>query len=333
VDFTWPLGVGIPGWVLDHKRTYVTNDAARDSLIVPAMRESLGLRSVLCSPVLDIHGDVIAFFALHNKKDGDFRDSDVETVEGIAQVASIAIQNALAYYRLQKAEDDLRRLSARLINSQDEERRRIARELHETTAQDLAALRMSIGRIKRTISRPSGTTQEAIDESLDLSNQVIAAVRTLSYVLHPPLLEEAGLQGAVAWYATGFSKRSGINVEVDLPDDVGRLPREYETTFFRIMQECLTNVHNHSGSSRAYIRIARCNGIATMEVKDDGKGIPGWSNASLSSGAQIGVGIAGMRERVKQFHGTLEVESAPGTGTTVRVTLPITNADPVNKHA
>ena len=270
--------------------------------------------------------------SIHRRKDGS-----TFPVEVGVRIIQLDRRYCVAVVRditaRKQAEEDLRSLSGRLINSQDEERRRIARELHETTAQDLAALRMSVGRIKRVTPKSFGATHEAIEESLDLSNQVIASIRTLAYVLHPPLLEEAGLQSAVNWYASGFSKRSGIRVEVDLPDDVGRLPREYETTFFRIMQECLTNVHNHSGSSRAYIRIARCNGVATMEVKDDGKGIPDWSNANLSSSVQIGVGIAGMRERVKQFHGTLEVDSEPGKGTTVRVRLPITKATPDEKQA
>lgn len=306
----------------------MTNDAANDPLIPLETRKALGLRSVLSVPILDSQGEVIAFFALHNKQGGDFIESDVEMVEGIAQVASIAIQNALAYHRIQQAESDLRRLSSRLINSQDEERRRIARELHETAAQDLAALRMSLGRIERAISHLPASAQEAIQEALQISEQLIRAVRTLSYVLHPPLLDVAGLNSAVMWYAEGFSKRSGVNVEVELSDGLGRFSREYETTLFRIMQECLTNVHNHSGSPRARVRMARENGHILMEVQDFGKGMTGCPSRGIASSEQLGVGIAGMRERVKQFHGTLEIESTSGHGTTVRVILPIENPAP-----
>jgi PAS domain S-box-containing protein len=329
--FKWPNHLGISRWILENKKTYVTNDAANDPLISTEVRQAISPRNLLCAPVFDSDAEVIGFLASYNKQKGDFGAEDVETIEGIAQVASIAIQNALAYRRAQQAEGDLRRLSSRLINSQDEERRRIARELHGTTAQDLAALRMSLGRIKRTNANLSAASKELIDDCLDLSNQVIGAVRTLSYLLHPPMLEEAGLQTAVAWYASGFSKRSGISVMVDLPDEVGRLPREYETTLFRIMQECLTNVHTHSGSQRARVRIGRENGFVYMEVQDDGKGIPSLSGGGESLGAEMGVGIAGIRERVKQFHGTLELDSAPGKGTTVRVILPAKKETPSKK--
>jgi PAS domain S-box-containing protein len=333
MHLAWPPGVGIPGRVLESKKPYLTNDAARDPLIPAKMREALGLWSVLSVPILDARGEVMAFFALHNKQGGGFVESDVETVEGIAQVASIAIQNALAYQRIQQAESELRRLSARLINSQDEERRRIARELHETTAQDLAALRMSLGRVNRLVSHLPAPAQEAIQEALQLSDRLIQAVRTLSYLLHPPLLDVAGLCSAVTWYAEGFSKRSGIDVKVELADDLGRFPRECETTLFRIMQECLTNVHNHSGSRRARVRLARENGHVLMEVQDFGKGMAGWSDRGPESGAQIGVGIAGMRERVKQFHGTLDIDSTRGQGTTVRVVLPIAKTGPRRRYA
>jgi PAS domain S-box-containing protein len=332
MHLAWPPGVGIPGRVLESKKTYLTNDAAHDPLIPAKMRKALGLQRVLSVPILDARGEVIAFFALHNKQGGDFVESDVEAVEGIAQVASVAIQNALAYQRIQQAESELRRLSAQLINSQDEERRRIARELHETTAQDLAALRMSLGRVNRTASHLPAPAQEAIQEALQLSDRLIQAVRTLSYVLHPPLLDVAGLCSAVTWYAEGFSKRSGIDVEVELADGLGRFPREYETTLFRIMQECLTNVHNHSGSRRARVRMARENGHVLMEVQDFGKGMAGWSGREPASDAQFGVGIAGMRERVKQYHGTLDIDSTRGKGTTVRVVLPIAKPAPRRRY-
>ena len=332
VDFVWPAGVGIPGHVLDTGKTYLTNEAAHDPLILPELREALGLRNVLCVPVLDIKQEVIAFFALHNKRSGEFGSSDIETAEGVAQVASIAIQNALAYRKIQQTEGELRRLSARLISLQDEERRRISRALHETTAQDLAALRMSLGRIRRSISILPPSTQHAIEESLFLSDALIKSVRTLSYVLHPPMLELAGLQSAVRWYVSGFSKRSGVTVNLELPNELGRFPSEYETALYRIMQECLTNVHHHSGSRRARIYITRENGHVLMEVQDYGKGMSGWSKRGPTSDAQIGMGISGMRERVKQFDGTLEVDSVRGQGTMVRVILPLSVSTPRSAH-
>jgi PAS domain S-box-containing protein len=323
MKFKWPPGVGIPGWVLEHGKTYLTNDASRDPLILPEVREAFGLRSVLCVPVFDIRGEVIAFFALHNKRAGNFEPSDVETVEGISQVTSNAIQNALAYRRIRRAEQDLRRLSARLINSQDAERRRIARDLHEGTMQDLAGLRMSLARVKRILHDLPSPVSEMIDETLELSDKVIQEVRTMSYLLHPPMLDEAGLGLVVSWYASGFSERSGIEVAVEVPANLGRLHRDYETTLFRVMQECLTNVHRHSESKWARVCIVREPLCISMEVQDSGKGMATNFNRMSSSRAQLGVGIAGMHERIKQFHGTFQVDSTLGHGTAVRVTLPI----------
>lgn len=315
--------VGIPGWVVLNRATYLNNFADLDPLIPPELREPIPIRSVLCTPVFDAHSKVIALLALYNKRGGPFSPKDIELMEGLAQVASIALQNALAYRRARQAEHGLRRLSSRLINSQDEERHRIARELHETTAQDLAALRMCLGRVDRSATRLPVVSQDALRESLEISNKLISSIRTLAYLLHPPGLEEAGLETAFQWYASGFSRRSGIAVNVDLQQGMSRLPHEYETTLFRIMQECLTNVHNHSGSRRAWIRLSCSNGRVSMEVQDEGRGIPGWTDRFLSSDARIGVGIAGMRERVQQFHGDLKVESAPGCGTMVRVLIPV----------
>jgi signal transduction histidine kinase len=319
---------GIPGWVLLNRSTYLNNRAGSDPLIPPELRAPIPIRSIVCAPVFDVNSNIMALLVLYNKRGGPFSRRDVESLEGIAQVASIALQNALTYRRAQQAEDNLRRLSSCLIKSQDDERRRISRELHETTAQDLAALRMCLGRVTRSASRLTLLSRDALRESLDISNKLISSVRTLSYLLHPPGLEEAGLEAAFQWYASGFSKRSGISVNVNLQDGLGRLPSEYETTLFRIMQECLTNIHNHSGCRKASIRLAQDKGHISMEVHDDGRGIPGCTDRFTSSDPRIGVGIAGMRERVQQFHGDLRVSGAPGRGTTVRVLIPIPKGRP-----
>jgi signal transduction histidine kinase len=324
VILTWPSGVGVPGWVLQRKQTYLTNDAAHDPLILSDNCQTLGLRSVLCVPVFDAQEEVIAFFALYNKQGRGFDAADVETVTGISTVASIAIQNALAYRKISHTEEELRRLSTRLLNLQDEERRRIARELHESTAQELAALRMCVGRIARVKSRLSVKMRETLNECLALSDGLVREVRTLSYLLHPPVLDQAGLAVAVTWYASGFSKRSRIHVQLEMPDDLGRLGREQETALFRIVQEALTNVHRHSGSDWARIRIVQEDHCVLVEVEDRGRGIQSnttWKGVDCPS---FGVGLTGMRERLTQLRGSLEIASTPGVGTTVRALLPIT---------
>ena len=317
----WPPGDGLLGWVLTNKRTYLTNDAAHDQLIPPEIHIPLGLRSVLCVPVLGNQEEVIAYFALLNKRGGDFPSSDVEIVEGISKVASIAIQNALAYQRTCRAEENLRVLSAQLMNLQDEERRRIALDLHEGLAQDLAALQLNLGQLKRKTVKNHNGVASIINEGLELNNDLIQRVRSLSYKLHPAHLEEVGLPLAITSYARKFSEHSGIEVSVrdELPEDIGRFPRGCEIAIFRIVQECLSNVDRHSHSQIATVCVSFENEHLILEVADRGKGMAGGAVAKTTPG----IGIASMRERVKQMHGTFLIESGAGQGVTVRVELPV----------
>jgi PAS domain S-box-containing protein len=323
----WPPDAGLLGWVLTNKRTYLTNNAAHDPLIPPEIHNPLGLRSVLCVPVLGNQEEVIAFFALFNKRGGDFRSSDVEMVEGISKVASIAIQNALAYQRTCRAEENLRMLSTQLINLQDEEKRRIALDLHEGLAQDLAALKLSLGQIKRKTAKKQNGVAGIINESLELNNDLIQQARALSYKLHPAHLEEIGLPLAIISYARKFSERSGIEVSVraELPDDID-FPHGYEIAIFRIVQECLSNIDRHSHSQMATVCVSFENEHLILEVADRGRGIAFVSGAGALATTTQGIGIASMRERVKQMHGTFLIESIVGQGVTVRVALPVATA-------
>jgi PAS domain S-box len=217
----------------------------------------------------------------------------------------------------------VRALAGRLMKVQDEERRRIARELHETTAQDLAALKMNLSALERDAVGLDPRLRSLVAESAALAEQSMRDIRTLSYLLHPPFLDEVGLTSALRWFATGFGQRSGIPVDLSLPDNFERLPREMETTLFRIVQESLTNIHRHSGSPRAAIRLWSTEDTVTLEIEDWGRGltqIQDWPNEAKRHA--FGVGIPGMRERIEQLGGTLTVESAE-TGTTVRACLRI----------
>ncbi|MGH9797345.1 MAG: PAS domain S-box protein, partial [Candidatus Polarisedimenticolia bacterium] len=222
-----------------------------------------------------------------------------------------------------RTEAALQDMTARLMRSQDEERRRIARELHDSTAQILAALAMNLGAVSRLATNLPKAARRPLDASLALAEQCVQEMRTLSYLLHPPLLDEAGLPAAMRTYAGGFAKRSGIRIEMKLPRRLGRLPRDLETTVFRILQECLTNIHRHSGSATAAIELARQDGYLSMIVRDRGRGIA-TPSAGRRAGkrASVGVGIAGMQERVRQLGGSLEIESQD-EGTTVRMLLPL----------
>jgi PAS domain S-box-containing protein len=209
--------------------------------------------------------------------------------------------------------DALRKLSSRLLQMQDEERRRIARELHDSAGQIVAALQMNLTQIE-TMHRGTGSAPppRCIAESEELLEQLSRELRTISHLLHPPLLDEAGLPSAVKWYVDGFSSRSGIQVALELTPELGRLSHPVETTIFRIMQESLTNIHRHSGSKTAQVRISREEQAVRLEIVDHGNGLR--RNGSETRTVQPGVGIQGMQERVRQLGGQFEIDwSAQGT--------------------
>jgi PAS domain S-box-containing protein len=224
-----------------------------------------------------------------------------------------------------RAEESLRRLSGRLMELEDEERRRIARELHDSIGQCLTAIKMNLDTLDHNVSKASLDlrTAKALSEALSLAEQCSSDTRTISYLLHPPLLDERGLASAIRWYADGFAQRSGIRLSMDLPSDDTRLPQPVETALFRIVQESLTNIHRHSGSTMAEIRLLTDAESVVLEVRDEGRGMPAASLRRCNgSGRMVGVGIAGMRERVRQFGGKLEILS-DAQGTRVRATLPL----------
>jgi PAS domain S-box-containing protein len=220
----------------------------------------------------------------------------------------------------------LRGLSSRLLRIQDEERRRIARELHDSLGQYLTDAKIKLD----LVSPQVGTEQKEI---LALARQSversITETRTLSYLLHPPLLDEAGLASAVGWYVEGFANRSGIEAKLEVPPDVGRLPEAIETALFRILQESLTNVHRHSASKRVEVKLAREPERVVLTVRDFGSGIPAESLSKFEqNGRHMGVGLAGMRERVNDLEGQLEIRSGPdGTVVQVWVPLPVVSSD------
>lgn len=223
-----------------------------------------------------------------------------------------------------QAEENLRELSARLLQLQDEERRRIARELHDSAGQFLAALNMNLTPLQQNGHGLDPEARKAIDESLEIVKQLTNEVRTMSHLLHPPLLDEAGLSSAVRWYLEGFSERSKIRVELQIPEEVGRLTRDLETAVFRVIQECLTNVHRHAASPTVSIAIVRTPDEVRVEIKDEGKGISPEKRAQLDLPGRAGVGLRGMRERVRQLGGRLEIQSREDrSGTVVIACFPI----------
>jgi len=212
-----------------------------------------------------------------------------------------------------------RQFTARQIQVLDEERQRISRDFHDATGPLLTGLLANLALLDKTTPKLDAKARKALAESLKLAKQCAKEIRTVSYLLHPPLLEELGLASVLRWYAEGFSERSGIKVDLDIPVDLGRLPAEAEKALFRVVQESLTNIHLHSGSPVATVAITSGDSAYRLEVRDKGKGIP--PELEKPGRGRLGVGIAGMRERMMQLGGRLEVESGP-KGTTVRATLP-----------
>jgi PAS domain S-box-containing protein len=215
---------------------------------------------------------------------------------------------------LNRAQEALRRLSGRLLSMQDDERRRIARELHDTAGQVLVALTLTLVPVEAELRRKDAELAKEISTSLGLIEELSRELRTMSHLLHPPLLDEAGLHSAVRWYVEGFAERSKIHVELHLDPSVGRLSAEMETAIFRIVQECLTNIHRHSGSDSASIVITREDRNVKIEIRDRGKGLP-------TPSPRPGIGIQGMRERVRQLSGKFEIQSDTN-GTRVSAIFP-----------
>ncbi len=221
-----------------------------------------------------------------------------------------------------RAEEELRRLSGQLLRLQDEERRRIARDLHDSTGQDLVALATTLSQLHALIPSSSRKSRKLASQCQALADQCIRDVRTLSYLLHPPMLDEAGLEDAIRHYAGGFTERTGIEVELEIAPRLGRMKPHAELALFRVVQESLTNIQRHSGSLKAKIRTERGPGKFTLEISDKGSGISGSlrrRNGKTPFG--FGVGIPSMHERVALIGGQLDIESSGG-GTTVRVTMP-----------
>jgi PAS domain S-box-containing protein len=218
-----------------------------------------------------------------------------------------------------RAEAAARSLSGQILTLQDEERRRLARELHDSVGQLLTTIKMNSA-VVQSVQRDSPVAKAALDNAI-LIDQVISEIRTMSHLLHPPLLDEVGLPSALRWYVDGISERSKIAVDVDIAENIERLGNDMEIAIFRVVQECLTNVHRHSGSRSASLRLALEDGHVRLEIKDAGRGIPLEKQLALTSCGQLRVGLRGMRERVHQLGGNLDVQS-DSMGTTITAMLP-----------
>ncbi len=238
------------------------------------------------------------------------------------QSRQLAISHSQLESEISERKAELKNLSQRLLKVQDEERRKLARDLHDSPGQTLAALKISVSFIAEH-HKQDPSTMVLVSEVSALADQAIAEIRTMAYLLHPPLLDEVGFACAAEWYLEGFAKRSGVHVNLDIASAAERLPKEMEIALFRVLQESLTNVHRHSGASEASVCFQPQSDYVVREIRDYGRGIPPEHLARLREAhAETGVGLAGMRERLDELNGTLEIES-DSSGTTLRARAPL----------
>lgn len=252
---------------------------------------------------------------------------DLGRVVGASKVARDITDRKEADQARKEAE-----FSTKLLQFQDAERRRMGRELHDGVGQLVIAIKMNASHVFKEKDKLSPSAARCITENIELIGQALEEIRTVSYLLHPPMLEEMGLLSALEWYAEGFTQRSKVKVTLELGSDVGRLPQEYELSLFRVVQECLINIHRHSGSPTATLKLIRTSKEIKLEVRDDGKGMDEHLQSKIASRATIGVGFRGMQERVKLIGGQLAVQSS-NRGTSVAVNLPITWKEPESVKA
>jgi PAS domain S-box-containing protein len=272
--------------------------------------------NVIISAIKDERGELIGF--------GKVTRDYTERIKASEILRREVAERTEAQRKLHDSEKSLRQLSLRLLQTQDEERRRIGRDLHDSVGQYLVGLKMKVDSMKSAALRNQREDNEELGECSQLIEEAIAEVRTISYLLYPPMLEELGLKSAIPWYLEGFTKRSGIKTSFEVSPEFDRVPGDLELALFRVLQESLTNVHRHSGSSTAIVRLLTKDQAVVLQVIDEGKGT---QSKNLEDRAQdwmctFGVGLRGMNERVKQLGGSLELSSTR-EGTTVTATLPL----------
>lgn len=253
--------------------------------------------------------------------------ADLSSLDADGKTLTLAVIHDVSQRKLMDAErervlNELHELAATLVHIQDDERRRIGRDLHDSTGQGLAALELSLTRLARMMEPASNSAGALVDDCVALARQCSTEIRTASYLLHPPLLDEIGLLSALRWLADGLRQRSGIKIDLELPEAMERFPPEHELAIFRVAQEALTNVHRHSKSPSVTIRLFEQANAVILEVEDAGHGIfAGGASDTVTDAATLGVGLAGMRERMRQLGGALSLRSS-AQGTCVQATLP-----------
>ncbi len=292
-----------------------------------------GIRSVQTTPLASRGGNLVGMLSTHWREPHVPSERELRFLDILARQAADLIERRRIHDGLEAqirertaeiadAHESLRALSMRLMQAQDEERRRVARELHDSAGQVVLAISCALNEAERNAGEPRALGH-CLDEARALLDRLGKEIRTTSYLLHPPLLDECGLASAIRWYIDGLAKRSGLFITAEIPENLERLPVELETAMFRIVQECLTNIHRHSGSKTARILVGRHEVESVLlRIEDDGRGIPPEILHHPTGAAQVGVGLAGMRERVRHLNGEMKINSSP-RGTAISIEFPV----------
>ena len=330
----WPDGTPMPHEESPMALALKKGRAIRDAELIAERPDGKRLwLTVYPTPLRDAGGQIIGGINMlvdrteQKRSEAMLRESEERyrvlagklDAEARAQTKELEERNA----EIVEQAERLRVLSNRLMQSQDDERRSIARELHDSVGQYLAALGMSIESARRSLKKIPPKTAEKLDEATEIVGKCSSEIRTLSHLLHPPLLEELGLASAIEWYVEGFASRSNMEVRLELPPKLRRLDQPIELALFRVLQECLTNIYRHSGSKTAIVKVEADEEQVRLEVIDHGKGIlQPMIEGRFVAPKRLGVGINGMRERLKGLNGTLEIQST-NLGTTARAAIPL----------
>jgi signal transduction histidine kinase len=319
---SWNPGQGLPGRLLQHKTAYLTNNAEADGHIEQDFRQKFSIATVLSIPILDAKETLVGCIEVHNKRDAvGFTPFDQKTLIGVSQVASIAIQNALAYQKLQEADILHSHLLDKIMTAQEEERRRISRELHDEIGQSLTSLLVGLRAAEEEMVQ--GGISGRVSDLRKITGSTLQEVQRLARGLRPSVLDDFGLEEAIARYAADFTSTYGI--QVDVAQDGGirdRLPSAMETALYRIVQEALTNVRKYAKATTVSILLQRNPDQVQLIVEDDGQG---FDAQVILQGPVEGahLGLHGMRERAALLNGSISIESSPGTGTTIYVNIPL----------
>jgi signal transduction histidine kinase len=332
-EYTWPVGKGIPGWVLQHKVPYGTSEAASDPMMLHELLINTDVRSIICTPILDSSGEVLGYFDIRDKQDAEgFTISDQEMLMALAPAASIAIQNALAYQQslgtvseLKESSGQLRALAADQELAREEERTRIARELHDQLGQALTVMKLDLAWVIERLAQKDPALQPKAKSVMTQMDTMIKTVRRIATELRPGMLEDLGLAASIEWQARDFQKRTGIKCKVNILSEEFPPASAESLALFRIFQEALTNITRHARAKQVDVKLDVTLDALTLEVRDDGQGIQAHEISDRRS-----LGLLGMQERAKRLGGSFNIRGKPGKGTTLTVSIPISKINDVN---